>query len=113
MANYLVTGGAGFIGSNIVEELVRRGQKVRVLDSFITGKRENLKPFSGRIEVIKGDIRDRAALRRALKGIDYVIHQAALRSVPKSVDDPFSTNDINVFGTLNLLMESKRAIMCS
>lgn len=109
MANYLVTGGAGFIGSNIVEELVRRGQKVAVLDSFITGKRENLKPFSGRIEIIEGDIRDKNVLSRALKGIDYVIHQAALRSVPKSVDDPFTTNDINVFGTLNLLMEAKKA----
>ena len=108
MANYLVTGGAGFIGSNIVEELVRRGQKVRVLDSFITGKRENLKPFLGRIGIIEGDIRDKNALRKALEGIDYVIHQAALRSVPKSVDDPFTTNDINVFGTLNLLMEAKK-----
>ncbi|MDD3905511.1 MAG: SDR family oxidoreductase [Candidatus Omnitrophica bacterium] len=109
MAKYLVTGGAGFIGSNIVEELVRRKQKVRVFDSFITGKRENLAPFSGVIEIVKGDIRDAAALKRALKGIDYVIHQAALRSVPKSVDDPFTTNDINVFGTLNLLMECKKA----
>lgn len=123
MAKYLVTGGAGFIGSNIVEELVRRMDRrgltpkgsdpkvteVRVLDSFITGKMENLKPFFGKIELIKGDIRDKKALRRALKGIDYVIHQAALRSVPKSVDDPFTTNDINVFGTLNLLMESKKA----
>ena len=109
MANYLVTGGAGFIGSNIVEELARRRQNVRVLDSFITGNRENLKPFLRRIEVIKGDIRDKSALKRALKGVDYVIHQAALRSVPKSVDDPLATNDINVFGTLNLLMEAKKA----
>ena len=109
MAKYLVTGGAGFIGSNIVEELVRRKQKVCVLDSFISGKRENLKPFLRSIKVIKGDIRDKKALKRALKGVDYVIHQAALRSVPKSVDDPFTTNDINVFGTLNLLMEAKKA----
>jgi len=109
MAKYLVTGGAGFIGSNIVEELVRRKAGVRVLDSLITGNRGNIKPFGNKIDFIKGDIRDRKALKRALKGIDYVIHQAALRSVPKSVDDPFTTNDINVFGTLNLLMESKKA----
>ena len=109
MANYLVTGGAGFIGSNIVEELVNRKQSVRVLDSFIAGKKENLEPFMNKIGLIKGDIRSRGDLKRALKGIDYVIHQAALRSVPKSVDDPFTTNEINVFGTLNLLMESKKA----
>lgn len=109
MASYLVTGGAGFIGSNIVEELVRRRQKVRVLDSFITGKLANLEPFMDRIELVEGDIRNRADLVRALRGVDYVIHQAALRSVPKSVDDPFTTNDINVFGTLNLLMEAKKA----
>ncbi len=109
MANYLVTGGAGFIGSNIVEALVRRKQNVRVLDSFISGKRENLQPFLKQIEIVKGDIRDKDALKRSLKRIDYVIHQAALRSVPKSVDDPFTTNDINVFGTLNLLMEAKKA----
>lgn len=106
---YLVTGGAGFIGSNIVEELVRRGKNVKVLDSLITGKIENLRPFSGRITFVKGDIRDRKVLSRALKGVDYVIHQAALRSVPKSVDDPFTTNDINVNGTLNLLFEAKNA----
>jgi len=109
MATYLVTGGAGFIGSNIVEELVRRKKEVRVIDSLITGKMENLKPFLGDITFIKGDIRDRKALRKALKGVDYVIHQAALRSVPKSVDDPFTTNDINVNGTLNVLFEAKAA----
>jgi len=109
MAKYLVTGGAGFIGSNIAEELVRRKAGVRVLDSLITGNLDNIRPFRKSIDFIKGDIRDRRALKRALKGVDYVIHQAALRSVPKSVDDPFTTNDINVFGTLNLLMESKKA----
>ncbi|MFA5147239.1 MAG: SDR family oxidoreductase [Candidatus Omnitrophota bacterium] len=109
MARYLVTGGAGFIGSNIVEELVRRGAEVAVLDNFITGKRENLAPFSGRIELIEGDIRDGKALAVALKGVDFVIHQAALRSVPKSVDDPFSTNDINITGTLKLLASAKSA----
>ena len=120
MAKYLVTGGAGFIGSNIVEELVRRKElspkgivpkvdTIRVLDSLITGKMENLKPFSGKITFIKGDIRDRKVLRKAMKDVDYVIHQAALRSVPKSVDDPFTTNDINVNGTLNVLFEAKEA----
>lgn len=129
MATYLVTGGAGFIGSNIVEELVRRKtgkglspdgcshkvgtvpkvSKIVVLDSFITGKMENLAPFMKQIKLVKGDLRDKKALKKALRGVDYVIHQAALRSVPKSVDDPFTTNDINVFGTLNLLMEAKKA----
>ena len=118
MAKYLVTGGAGFIGSNIVEELVRlkglspkgtvpKVDGIVVLDSFITGKMENLKPFLSKIRLIKGDIRNRGDLDKALKGVDYVIHQAALRSVPKSVDDPFTTNDINVNGTLNLLAAAR------
>ncbi len=107
MSTYLVTGGAGFIGSNIVEELVRRGAKVRVLDNFVTGRKENIAPFLNLIELIEGDIRDRKILDKALKGIDFVIHQAALRSVAKSVEDPFTTNDINVFGTLNLLMAAR------
>jgi len=118
MAKYLVTGGAGFIGSNIVEELVRlkglspkgtvpKVDGIVVLDSFITGKMENLKPFLSKIELIKGDIRNRGDLNKALKSVDYVIHQAALRSVPKSVDDPFTTNDINVNGTLNLLAAAR------
>lgn len=120
MAGYIVTGGAGFIGSNIVEELVRQkglsGKgvahkvgRIVVLDSFITGKMENIKPFLNKIDLVKGDIRDRNTLRKAFKGIDYVIHQAALRSVPKSVDDPFTTNDINISGTLNVLYEAKAA----
>ena len=109
MATYLVTGGAGFIGSNIVEELVRRGQKVRVLDNLITGKLENLLPFKDKITLITGDIRDKKAVAKALNGVDYVIHQAALRSVAKSVEDPFATNDTNVFGTLNLLVAAKKA----
>lgn len=109
MSNYLVTGGAGFIGSNIVEELVKRGKNVRVLDNFITGKMENIEPFLDKIELIRGDIRDRGVLKKAFRGIDYIIHQAALRSVPKSVDDPFTTNEINVTGTLNVLYEAKAA----
>lgn len=107
MARYLVTGGAGFIGSNIVEELVRRGEKVRVLDNFSTGKRENLRSFLDKIELVEGDIRDKSSLDKALTDIDYVSHQAALRSVAKSVEDPFQTNDVNVFGTLNLLVAAR------
>lgn len=109
MEKYLVTGGAGFIGSNIVEELVKRGYKVKVIDSFITGKRENLKPFLSDIELIEGDIRDIEAVRKSAKGVDYILHQAALRSVPKSVDNPVLTNDINVNGTLNVLIAAKNA----
>lgn len=109
MAKYLVTGGAGFIGSNIVEELVRRGEKVRVLDNFITGKRENLEPFKNKIELIEGDIRDKKIVKTALKGIDFVLHQAALRSVAKSVEDPVETHEVNATGTLNLLIAAKKA----
>ncbi|MEA3328775.1 MAG: SDR family oxidoreductase [Candidatus Omnitrophota bacterium] len=107
MASYLVTGGAGFIGSNIIERLVEQDEQVRVIDSFITGKRENLAPFMDRIELIEGDIRDPEDLKKACKGIDYILHQAALRSVPKSVDDPVLTNDINIAGTLRVLMAAK------
>lgn len=107
MAKYLVTGGAGFIGSNIVEELVKRGENVTVLDDFSTGKRENLEPFMGKIRLIEGDIRKRPDLDKAMSGIDYVIHQAALRSVAKSVEDPFKTNDVNVAGTLSLLVAAR------
>lgn len=109
MAFYLVTGGAGFIGSNIVEELLKRGEKVRVLDNFLTGLRKNLEPFLPKIELIEGDLRDEAALKRAVEGVDYVLHQAALRAVLRSVDDPVETNDINVRGTLNLLLAAKKA----
>ena len=115
MSLYLVTGGAGFIGSNIVEELLKRGESVRVLDSFITGSKKNLdfasinEQRTMNYELIEGDIRSAEDCKRALKDVDYVIHQAALRSVPKSVDDPFLTNDINITGTLNLLFEAKKA----
>ena len=95
---YLVTGGAGFIGSNIVEGLVRRGHRARVLDNFSTGRRENLQGLEG-VEVVEGDLRDPAALARAVAGVDGVFHEAALRSVPRSVDDPLSSNEVNVTGT--------------
>ena len=105
---YLVTGGAGFIGSNIAEALARRGDRVRVLDDFSTGRRENLAPVSG-VEVVEGDLRDAATVRRAVSGVDGVFHEAALRSVPRSVDDPLSSNDVNVTGTLVLLLACREA----
>ena len=108
MAHYLVTGGAGFIGSNIVEKLVKGGHRVRVLDNFSTGKESNLKDFLSDIELVEGDIRDVAIVEQAMKGIDYVLHQAALGSVLRSVEDPMETHAVNVNGTLNLLIAAKK-----
>ena len=105
---YLVTGGAGFIGSNVAEALARRGDRVRVLDNFSTGRRENLAGLDG-LETVEGDLRNLDDVRRAVNGVEGVFHQAALRSVPRSVDDPVSTNDVNVGGTLNLLMACREA----
>ncbi len=109
MKTYLVTGGAGFIGSHIVEELVRRGERVRVLDNFLTGKRENLAPFLESIDLIEGDIRDLPTCRQAVRGADFVLHQAALPSVPRSIEDPRLSHDINLTGTVNMLLASKEA----
>jgi UDP-glucose 4-epimerase len=106
---FLVTGGAGFIGSNIVEELLNRGESVRVLDNFSTGKRENLKEFEKDIELIEGDIRSHQIVKQAVKGIDIVLHQAALSSVPGSINEPITSNEVNVGGTLNMLDASKDA----
>jgi nucleoside-diphosphate-sugar epimerase len=112
---YLVTGGAGFIGSNIVEELLKRGEAVRVLDNFCAGKRENLdfikqyNPSAINYELIEGDIRDLHCCRQACKGVNFILHQAALRSVPRSIDDPSSTNEVNVGGTLNILLAASEA----
>lgn len=106
MAKYLVTGGAGFIGSNIVEALVKQKHRVTVLDNMSTGSLENLKPFLEKITFIKGDLRNFRDVRKATRGIDYVLHQAALRSVERSVDDPIATNNSNITGTLNLLIAS-------
>jgi nucleoside-diphosphate-sugar epimerase len=107
MEKYLITGGAGFIGSNIAEELVKRGHPVRIIDNFFTGKRENISSFLDKIELIEGDIRDYDACSRALEGVDFVLHQAALSSVPRSIKDPLLTNDINIKGTLNVLLASR------
>jgi len=109
MTLYLVTGGAGFIGSHIVQELVRRGERVRVLDNFSTGRRENIAPFLEHIELVEGDLRDLPTVRRAVEGVDYVLHQAALASVPRSVADPLASNAANVTGTLYLLVAARDA----
>jgi UDP-glucose 4-epimerase len=108
MATYLVTGGAGFIGSNIVDELLRRGQRVRVLDDFSTGREENVADFASRVELIRADVRDEDAVDAAVKGVDYVLHQAALASVPRSIADPSANNQVNAQGTLNVLIAAKR-----
>jgi len=106
---YLVTGGAGFIGSHIVEELVRRREAVRVLDNLATGHLDNLTAVRDRIEWIEGDIRCLETARKAVEGVDYVLHQAALPSVPRSINDPLTTNQVNVEGTLNLLVAARDA----
>jgi nucleoside-diphosphate-sugar epimerase len=108
MATYLVTGGAGFIGSNIVDELLRRGERVRVLDNFSTGREQNVADFAGRVDLIRGDVREEETVDAAVKGVDYVLHQAALASVPRSIADPTSNNQVNAQGTLNILIAAKR-----
>lgn len=109
MSTYLVTGGAGFIGSNIVRSLVKQGEQVRVLDNLSTGKRENLAGVLEAITFIKGDVRDPGHAQEACTGVDYVLHQAALRAVERSVDKPFETNDVNITGTLNVLLAAREA----
>lgn len=108
MSNYLVTGGAGFIGSHLSEELVRRGHRVRVLDNLSTGKRKNLEHIPG-VELLVGDVADLDTCRRAVDGIDYVLHQGAIASVPRSVLDPIVSNTANVTGTLNMLLAARDA----
>ena len=108
MARYLVTGGAGFIGSNLVRYILDRGGEAVVLDNFATGKRENLADVMDRIELIEGDIRDAETVRRAADGCGAIFHEAALGSVPRSVDDPVTSHDVNVNGTINVL-EAARA----
>ncbi|MBI2466503.1 MAG: SDR family oxidoreductase [Candidatus Rokubacteria bacterium] len=104
----LVTGGAGFIGSHLVEALLGRGRRVRVLDDFSSGRREFL-PQHPALELIAGDLRDADTLRRAVAGVDVVFHQAALRSVPRSVEDPFAYHDVNATGTMRLLLAAREA----
>lgn len=109
MAIAVVTGGAGFIGSNLATALLERGDQVRIVDNFTTGRRVNLSAIAGQVEVIEGDIRDRALLERAMEGAQYVLHQAALPSVARSVQDPDASHDVNVNGTLNVLQAARKA----
>ena len=108
MTTYLVTGGAGFIGSHLTEELVRRGHTVRVADSLITGKRSNLAHISG-VEFLEGDLADLSFAQRAVRGMNYVLHQAAIPSVPRSVNDPLTSHRANVDATLNVLLAARDA----
>src|SRR5437867_3868204 len=108
MANYLVTGGAGFIGSHLTEELVRRGERVRVVDNLITGKRQNLAHIPG-VDFIEGDLANLDVAHRAVAGVDFVLHQAAIPSVPRSVEDPLTSHRANVDATLNVLLAARDA----
>jgi len=108
MASYLVTGGAGFIGSHLATELVRRGHRVRVADSLITGKRHNLDHIPD-VEFLEGDLADAAFAQRATAGMDYVLHQAAIPSVPRSVNDPVTSNRANIDAALNVLVAARDA----
>ena len=103
----LVTGGAGFIGSNLADELIQQGAKVAIIDNFITGFRENLEEINGDFEFIEGDLNDDSALAKALQDVEIVFHEAALPSVPRSVDNPAETHQACVNGTFNLLLKAK------
>src|SRR5436305_16923 len=108
MAHYLVSGGAGFIGSHLAEELVRRGHRVRVADNLATGKRSNLDHISG-VEFLEGDLADFHFAETAVRGCDFVLHEAAIPSVPRSVKDPITSNRANIDATLNVLVASRDA----
>src|SRR5438309_8372903 len=109
MSTYLITGVAGFIGSSLARELVRRGEKVRGIDNFSTGHRHNIEMMAGKLDFREVDLRDEKGVREACAGVDYVLHQGALPSVPKSVVDPVSSHNANINGTLNLLMGARDA----
>ena len=108
-AKVLVTGGAGFIGSNLADALINQGSEVTIIDNLVTGFRENLEEISGEFEFIEGDINDTRAVKKALEGVEVVFHQAALPSVPRSVDNPAETHEACVDGTFNLLLKAKDA----
>jgi nucleoside-diphosphate-sugar epimerase len=108
MSSYLVTGGAGFIGSHLAEELLRRGEHVRIVDSFITGKRRNLAHLKN-LEILAGDLAEFSVARNAVTGMEYVLHQAAIPSVPRSVEDPITSNRANIDATVNVLVAARDA----
>ncbi len=105
----LITGGAGFIGSNLADELIRQGARVNIIDNFTTGFRENLEEINGNFDFIEGDINDDAAVAKAIDGVEVIFHQAALPSVPRSVEDPAETHRVCVNGTFNMLVKAKNA----
>ena len=107
MTKVLVTGGAGFIGSNLVEALLGRGDEVRVLDNYSTGRRANLAALGREVEVVEGDLRSYERVHTAVRGVEVVFHQGALGSVPRSVQDPLTTTAVNVEGTLNVLLAAR------
>ncbi len=109
MASCLVTGGAGFIGSHLATRLVELGHKVRVLDNLSTGYRKNLSHLEGRVELLEADLREPTACAMACRGMEFVFHEAAMGSVPKSIDDPQTSHDVNINGTFNLLLAAKEA----
>lgn len=109
MSRIVITGGAGFIGSNLAHALVQRGDDVVVLDNFSSGRRKNLEGLEGRIEIVEGDIRDTTTIARAFAGADFVLHQAAVPSVARSLEDPETSHDVNVNGTLRVLQGARQA----
>ena len=109
MSKYLVTGGAGFIGSHLAETLVKRGEQVVVVDDLSTGRKDNLKPFADKIEFVQGDICDLKLMQEVCQGVDYVLHQAAIPSVPRSVKEPLKCNHAAVDGTLSVLLAARDA----
>ena len=106
---FLITGGAGFIGSNIAAHLAEKGDQVRILDNFSSGRRDNIEGLPDSVEVTEGDVRDYWTVAKAVDGVDYVLHQAALPSVPRSVENPLTSNAVNIDGTLNVLEAAKNA----
>jgi UDP-glucose 4-epimerase len=109
MARFLVTGGAGFIGSNLVRRILEDGNEARVLDNLSTGRRENLEEVEAAVDLVVGDLRDPETVTRAVAGVDYVLHQGALPSVQRSVEDPRTTHEVNSVGTLNVLIAARDA----